>query len=194
MKIVLCNKCGIETEKTNSQYNSNKTGLFFCSKECYYKYKTENKKDISQYLIDGKVISTHILKLKLIEFGIKEYKCEWEGGILPIELHHIDGNEANNKLENLQILCYNCHGLTDNFRGKKTKKDKIAEYFCNCGNKISKKNKKCIKCNAKSKRKIERPEYEELINLINNIGYSGVSKIYNVAPNTIKGWKIFYEK
>lgn len=41
-----------------------------------------------------------------------------------MELHHIDGNTSNNKLENLQILCPNCHAQTDTFRAK-NKKDKF---------------------------------------------------------------------
>lgn len=40
------------------------------------------------------------------------------GFIIPLELHHIDGDRFNNNLENLQILCYNCHALTNNFRQK----------------------------------------------------------------------------
>ena len=41
---------------------------------------------------------------------------------------------------------------------------------------------------------MKRPEYKELINSINNIGYTKTSEIYGVAPNTIKSWKILYEK
>ena len=42
-------------------------------------------------------------------------------------LHHIDGDNTNNKLENLQILCPNCHTMTDNYRGKNIGKTKIIE-------------------------------------------------------------------
>lgn len=54
----------------------------------------------------------------LIEFGYKEHKCErcglteWLGGPIPIELHHKDPN-GGNVLDNLEILCPNCHALTD---------------------------------------------------------------------------------
>lgn len=33
-------------------------------------------------------------------------------------MHHINGNNLDNRLENLQVLCPNCHALTENFRGK----------------------------------------------------------------------------
>ena len=65
------------------------------------------------------------MKLKLIEDGIKEHKCEncgitkWFGEPCPLELHHIDGNRFNNNFINLQILCPNCHSQTPNYSGKK---------------------------------------------------------------------------
>ena len=52
------------------------------------------------------------------------YECEkchiseWMGQKLTLELHHIDGDHYNNSLENLQILCPNCHSQTPNFRSR----------------------------------------------------------------------------
>ena len=71
---------------------------------------------------------SRILK-KLIEYNIKEYRCEecgiseWNGKEIILELHHKDGKHSNNKLENLQILCPNCHSQTENFRYKNRKND-----------------------------------------------------------------------
>lgn len=51
-------------------------------------------------------------------------KCgisEWFGRPLSLEIHHIDGNRHNNELSNLQILCPNCHSLTDNWRSRNQK-------------------------------------------------------------------------
>lgn len=64
------------------------------------------------------------LKERLIRVGFKESRCEccgnneWNGKPIPTELHHIDGNHDNNALENLQILCPNCHAQTDSYRGR----------------------------------------------------------------------------
>lgn len=64
------------------------------------------------------------LRLRLLEEAIFPHKCnnceltEWLGNPIPLELEHIDGNSSNNKLENLELLCPNCHSLTDTYRGK----------------------------------------------------------------------------
>lgn len=56
--------------------------------------------------------------------SLRGHKCEscgleeWKGKPIPLEVHHIDGDELNSELSNLQILCPNCHALTDNYRGK----------------------------------------------------------------------------
>jgi len=43
------------------------------------------------------------------------------GGLIPLELHHRDGDRTNNSLANIELLCPNCHALTDNYRGGKKK-------------------------------------------------------------------------
>ncbi len=70
--------------------------------------------------------SSHILLQKLIRDGIKEYRCEccgateWLGSRdnLVLELHHKDSNHYNNKLENLQVLCPNCHAIQTRLHNK----------------------------------------------------------------------------
>lgn len=55
----------------------------------------------------------------------RDHKCEecglteWRGVQIVLELHHKDGNRLNNEKENLQLLCCNCHSITDNWRNKK---------------------------------------------------------------------------
>jgi hypothetical protein len=70
---------------------------------------------------------TYKLKVRLIEEGIKENKCEncgldsWNGQSINCELDHKDGNRSNHKIENLRILCPNCHSQTETFRAKNIK-------------------------------------------------------------------------
>lgn len=67
------------------------------------------------------------LAQRVIKEGIFERKCsnclriEWEGTPIPIELDHINGKPWDHRLENIRLLCRNCHGQTDNFCGKNTK-------------------------------------------------------------------------
>lgn len=63
-------------------------------------------------------LKKHLKKHK----GLKCESCElteWKNSSIPLEVHHVDGNRTNNSIENLQLLCCNCHALTDNWRGKK---------------------------------------------------------------------------
>lgn len=94
----------------------------------YHKRSDHKRKPIEEYLtIDSTIVSSR-LKRYLLESGIKERKCErcgnttWMGSDIPIELHHINGNNTDNRLENLQILCSNCHSQTENFSGKNQKR------------------------------------------------------------------------
>lgn len=74
-------------------------------------------KPASYYIETGKAITSYKLKEKLIRDGLKEDKCElcglsvWQNQKLPLELHHKDGDHYNNNLDNLIILCPNCHSI-----------------------------------------------------------------------------------
>lgn len=69
--------------------------------------------------------STNRLKHRMYKEGIKEKRCEfcgiteWRETHISFELDHIDGNNHNHKLENLRILCPNCHSQTETFGTKK---------------------------------------------------------------------------
>lgn len=65
---------------------------------------------------------------------LRDWKCEkcgrteWEGQKIPLCIHHIDGNHINNQIENLQVLCPNCHAQTDNYCGRnKNKRSPITD-------------------------------------------------------------------
>lgn len=82
---------------------------------------------IEDYINNCNSIKSNDYKQKLIKFGIKKAECEcchnsvWNNQPIPLELHHIDGNHYNNAIENVQILCPNCHALCDNNSGKNIK-------------------------------------------------------------------------
>jgi hypothetical protein len=82
------------------------------------------KQPLEKILIKNSQFQSHKLKNRLIKEGIKNPCCEECGwskksidGRLPLELHHIDGDSSNNCLDNLLLLCPNCHSLKLNYRG-----------------------------------------------------------------------------
>jgi DNA-binding transcriptional ArsR family regulator len=74
-------------------------------------------------LLSGPRSRTHV-KGRLIAAGLKERRCElcgidsWLGQPLSLALHHVNGIGDDNRLENLQLLCPNCHSQTDTFAGR----------------------------------------------------------------------------
>jgi DNA-binding CsgD family transcriptional regulator len=79
---------------------------------------------LEQLLVAGPRRNRNHLKRRLFDAGIKTRRCEscrlseWRGLAIPLALHHVNGDRHDNRLENLQILCPNCHGLTDTWAGR----------------------------------------------------------------------------
>lgn len=77
-------------------------------------------------IFDGKhpQYQTNKLRKRLFDEKYKTENCEvcgikdWLGKSLALELDHIDGNRYNHSLNNLRIMCPNCHSQTDTYRGK----------------------------------------------------------------------------
>ena len=95
----------------------------------HLKGKTHNwakKTALSDILVENFLggIGTHKIKLRLIKEGLLLKKCyvcgisEWRGQQLSLELEHKNGNRHDNRIENLELLCPNCHSLTATYRGR----------------------------------------------------------------------------
>lgn len=104
----------------------NKNSKMFCSNECFRKYEFEERVkkwkngDDKGYSGKSVSISDFIKKYLLLKNNCKCEKCGWSEknpitGLYPLQIHHIDGDCTNNKEENLQLLCPNCHSLTETF-------------------------------------------------------------------------------
>jgi len=135
---------------------------------------------------------TSHLKKRLLQAGLLEYRCvkcgndgNWCNEKLVLQLDHINGTRSDNRLENLRILCPNCHTQTVTFAGKKhplagTKTDKRKygswETYLYC-----------IK-QKPNQRKVPRPSKEELNKLLWEMPTARIAKMYNMSDNGIARW------
>lgn len=149
--------------------------LFFC--KCG-KSANVNKYDLEDILNNKypKYQSSKLL-IRLIKVGLKNNECEicgiteWNNMPITFQLHHIDGNHYNNELNNLQVLCPNCHSQTDTFSGNS-----------------SKKNNKKVKDKHEKKKSLPPITREELKIKIRCVTFVSIAKEYGVTDNAIRKW------
>jgi Bacterial regulatory proteins, luxR family len=73
------------------------------------------------------------LRQRLISAGLKTNTCEqcfiseWRGNPLSMALHHINGDGRDNRIENLALLCPNCHSQTPNFSAKNCRRTRAGK-------------------------------------------------------------------
>lgn len=91
------------------------------------KFKPFKEKPLNEILVINSTYQSHKLKRRLLAEGIKNHICEscglseWKDNPIALELHHLNGNNRDNRLENLMLLCPNCHALTESYRGRNKK-------------------------------------------------------------------------
>lgn len=161
-------------------------------------------------------VNTHILKKRLIKEGLLLNNCyickidSWNGKFLSLQMDHINGNKTDNRIENLRLLCPNCHSQTINYAGKKNELPRMKRHCSTCGSGITAYSKTglCAKCcleithdknrigqevfytdaglfNSKSGSIVDCNELEQEIRLL---GWEATGRKYGVCGNAIKKW------
>ena len=126
-----CLNCGKRLDKRYKQK--------FCSNQCQsdfqYKVYIEQWQNGNVSGMSGQnSISQHIKKYLFKKYHNKCQLCGWgeknpTTGKIPLEVHHIDGDYTNNTEENLQLLCPNCHSLTETYKNANKKGRKGREKY-----------------------------------------------------------------
>ena len=167
---------------------------------------------IEEILVENRYFNTNQLRKRLIASGLKEHKCEicnnseWNEKPIPLELHHINGNNNDNRIENLQILCPNCHAQTDNYCGKnksksgkhikkittdviKEKKTKICPI---CNNLFIQSEHNQIYCSSEcyhisTRKVISEEDIKNILNLFRIYNsFEGVGRYLNISGNAVR--------
>lgn len=111
-----CGKENIAKRNSTKKFCDNK-----CQNEYYYKQYIIRWKNGEENGLSGKYgLSSHIRRYMLEKAEYKCIKCGWNEinkttGNTPLNIHHKDGNYMNNNEDNLEVLCPNCHSLTETY-------------------------------------------------------------------------------
>lgn len=110
-----CLECGKTPKRNSYKYCSN-----ICQRSFeYHTYISEWKE--GKRIFNTKNVSRFIKRYLKETFGEKCSICGWQQkhpvtGNVPLEVDHKDSNPSNNSIDNMRLLCPNCHSLTPNFR------------------------------------------------------------------------------
>ena len=117
-----CQHCGKE-----HTWNKNSTGKY-CSNQCQADAQFAEK--VRLWLEEG-VVSQHskVMRRYLLSINDRCWECgiqDWCGKPITLELEHSDGNPYNNSVDNLKLLCPNCHSQTPTYKNKNMGNGRVA--------------------------------------------------------------------
>jgi hypothetical protein len=104
----LCEGCGKPVKRKPNVY---------CSVACMLRLKRRIKVESDPDSADRRLLKNYLLDTR----GHRCEVCgitEWMGRAAPLELDHRDGNPLNNQLDNVRLICPNCHAQTATYKGK----------------------------------------------------------------------------
>lgn len=156
-----------------------------CPENVFIKDSTANQATLRRWYVKGEY-SSYICAI----CGQEPF---WNGKPLTLTLDHINGDNHDDRLENLRWVCPNCDRQLPTFAGKNVEtryNEQKTNYCLDCGREICQNAERCEECHHRSMRKTERPDKQELHDLLckEKGNFSKVGRIYNVSDNAIRKW------
>lgn len=166
------------------------------------------KRSPENIFIENSDASQSVLRRWYTKGEYTPYKCAicgqepfWNGKELTLTLDHINGINNDDRLENLRWVCPNCDRQLDTFCAKNAHRETFYNYkkkeqsYCiDCGKPISDGSTRCLQCQGKASRLVDRPSAEELkqILLDNNGNFAAVGRMFGINDNSIRKWCVGY--
>lgn len=182
-----------------------KRKLESCGLEAPEQIRVSIKRTDEEIFIKDSPVTQKILRKRYKQITRKEdYKCSicgqepiWNGKELTLTLDHINGDNRDDRLENLRWVCPNCDRQLDTFGAKNIKLEKKKNFCKRCGTEINRDSTYCVVCNniQMSIEKIESQiDRETLKNKIRSESFEQIAREYNKASgNAIKNWCKHYK-
>lgn len=165
---------------------------------------TMTKRNEDNVFVKNSTASQTVLRRWYTKGNYTEYKCSicglgpfWNGKELTLTLDHINGDNHDDRLENLRWVCPNCDRQLDTFCSKNAHRETFynykpkEEFYCaDCGKPISQGAIRCALCSSTAARKVERPDADELYRILieNNGNFTTVGRLFGISDNGIRKW------
>lgn len=166
----------------------------------HFKTKQNIKRSVENIFIENSTANQTTLRRWYLKEQFTPYKCTicgqepfWNGKEMTLILDHINGNNHDNRLENLRWVCGNCNLQLETTNRRKAFPPKKKYYCIDCGKEVSDyRITRCKECEKKNRQQ-KSVTREELKVLIRTKSFTEIGKQFNVSDNAIRKWCVSFD-